>query len=494
MAYLALYRKYRPRTFDQLIGQNVITTTLNNSINNQTTSHAYLFTGPRGTGKTSAALIFARTVNGLSETDDLNQYPDIIEIDAASNNGVDEIRSIRESSNYAPVELPYKIYIIDEVHMLSTGAFNALLKTLEEPPAQVKFLLATTDPQKVPATILSRVQRFDFKRISKDQIISRLKDVFEKEQIEYDDAALEVIAKTANGGMRDALSLSDQIYSFASKIDLQATLELTGSADEQELVDYLKLVIANDTVAAIEKMKKMINNGKDPQRIVEDSIGILHDNLIGNNQYFENINQEQTIFYIDVLSEISSQLKLTSRPEVYMDVLTMKLINKKIEASTIISATTQIASAVEKPQEAEVLKIKTHSNQDLFSVLATAQKDELVSVNDAWQDIIEQLNIKLQALINDTQVVAASKDALIVAFEYQILLDKAQNSEALKLELNNILKSKLDSEYQLHFVSNADWQKTRTEYIEQNNKNKKEIDPISAAKSIFGDDVQVVGE
>lgn len=492
MSYLALYRKYRPKTFDQLVGQKVITTTLKNSIDNQTTSHAYLFTGPRGTGKTSAALIFARYVNGLTEQDDLNQYPDIIEIDAASNNGVDEIRSIRESSNYAPVSLPYKIYIIDEVHMLSTGAFNALLKTLEEPPAQVKFLLATTDPQKVPATILSRVQRFDFKRVSKEQIINRLKDIFAQEQIEFDEAALEVIAKTANGGMRDALSLADQIYSFASKIDLQATLELTGSADSQDLIEYLNLVINQNTNDALQQIKNILKAGKDPQRIVEDLIGILHNNLIDKNNDFQNLNPEQIIFYIDVLSDIANRLQQTSRPEVYIDVLTVKLVNQNSKPQ-VSQSSSSAANISVKDQTAPVLE-KDRFDQNLFNILKNAQKEVLVSANDAWPDVIGQLNVKLQALVNETQVVAASNDDLIIAFEYQILLEKAQSNDILKNEIKNILKQKLDDQYQLHFISTAEWQQVRNQYIQQNSKNKKENNSLNVAKSIFGDNISVVGE
>lgn len=492
MSYLALYRKYRPKTFDQLVGQKVITTTLKNSIDNQTTSHAYLFTGPRGTGKTSAALIFARYVNGLTEQDDLNQYPDIIEIDAASNNGVDEIRSIRESSNYAPVSLPYKIYIIDEVHMLSTGAFNALLKTLEEPPTQVKFLLATTDPQKVPATILSRVQRFDFKRVSKEQIINRLKDIFAQEQIEFDEAALEVIAKTANGGMRDALSLADQIYSFASKIDLQATLELTGSADSQDLIEYLNLVINQNTNDALRQIKNILKAGKDPQRIVEDLIGILHNNLIDKNNDFQNLNPEQIIFYIDVLSDIANRLQQTSRPEVYIDVLTVKLVNQNSKPQ-VSQSPSSAANIPVKDQTTPVLE-KDHFDQNLFNILKNAQKEVLVSANDAWPDVIGQLNVKLQALVNETQVVAASNDDLIIAFEYQILLEKAQSNDILKNEIKNILKQKLDDQYQLHFISTAEWQQVRNQYIQQNSKNKKENNSLNVAKSIFGDNISVVGE
>ena len=227
MAYQALYRKWRPRTFDSVVGQEAITDTLKNAIIRNKVSHAFLFAGPRGTGKTSCAKIFAKALNCLNLQDgepcnecenckaaDSGAMPDIIEIDAASNNGVDEIREIRDKVKYAPTQGKYKVYIIDEVHMLSIGAFNALLKTLEEPPEHVVFILATTELQKVPATIISRTQRYNFKRISKQNLVDRMKFILEQENIPYEDSALQVIAQVADGGMRDSLSILDQLLSF----------------------------------------------------------------------------------------------------------------------------------------------------------------------------------------------------------------------------------------------------------------------------------------
>ena len=216
MAYQALYRVYRPRTFEDMIGQEVITQTLKNAIETHQTGHAYLFSGPRGTGKTSAAKIFAREVNGIAPETDDSQIPDIVEFDAASNSRVEDMRDILSNVDYAPIEAEFKVYIIDEVHMLSNSAFNALLKTLEEPPANVKFILATTEPQKVPVTILSRTQRFEFKRIDGQAIAAHLADVLKQQHIDFDQDALRIIANVAEGGMRDALSILDQVIAFGT--------------------------------------------------------------------------------------------------------------------------------------------------------------------------------------------------------------------------------------------------------------------------------------
>ena len=253
MSYQALYRVWRPQKFDDMVGQDVVTRTLKNALITEQTSHAYLFTGPRGTGKTSAAKIFAKAVNChyLKDGEPCNEcvtckaitegtLNDVIEIDAASNNGVEEIRDIRDKAKYAPTEADYKVYIVDEVHMLSTGAFNALLKTLEEPPANVIFILATTEPQKIPLTIISRTQRFDFKRITPAQSYDRMVYILDQKGIQYDQKALAIIAKAAEGGMRDALSILDQVISFGNEeVTLDNALLVTGSVNQKLLDQYL---------------------------------------------------------------------------------------------------------------------------------------------------------------------------------------------------------------------------------------------------------------
>ncbi|MDD6171309.1 MAG: DNA polymerase III subunit gamma/tau, partial [Ligilactobacillus ruminis] len=277
MSYQALYRVWRPQTFEDLVGQDMITKTLKNALATKQTTHAYLFAGPRGTGKTSCAKLFAKALNCPNQVngDPCNECEickaitagrlnDVIEIDAASNNGVEEIRDIRDKVKYAPTQADYKVYIIDEVHMLSTSAFNALLKTLEEPPANVVFILATTDPHKIPATIISRTQRFDFKRITSGAILERMEYILKQKEFEYDEKALNVIARAAEGGMRDALSILDQVLSFGdNKVTLDNALLVTGSVTRENLIKYLSQVQNHETVAGLQTIHAILDEGKD---------------------------------------------------------------------------------------------------------------------------------------------------------------------------------------------------------------------------------------
>lgn len=353
MAYQALYRTWRPQKFSDMVGQEVVTKTLQNTIISHQISHAYLFTGPRGTGKTSAAKIFAKAVNCLHPLDgepdnacaiclaaDQGSLGDIIELDAASNNGVDEIRQIREDVNYAPTQAKYKVYIIDEVHMLSTGAFNALLKTLEEPPANVIFILATTEPQKLPATIISRTQRFDFKRIDAQAAYDRMVYILKERGNAYEEAALRVIAKAADGGMRDALSILDQVLSFG---DGQATLAnallVTGSVRQSLLGEYVQAVVAGQTQQALAKLTEVLAAGKDANRFIEDLISYARDlllyteapdliSLVPDDHFNELAARSQPATWydmIDTLNDTQQQLRFTNRPSVYLEVLTVKL-------------------------------------------------------------------------------------------------------------------------------------------------------------------------
>ncbi|MBM7616798.1 DNA polymerase-3 subunit gamma/tau [Weissella uvarum] len=353
MAYQALYRTWRPQKFSDMIGQEVVTQTLKNTIISDQITHAYLFSGPRGTGKTSAAKIFAKAVNCLhpenGEPDDSceiclaindGSFGDVIELDAASNNGVDEIRQIREDVNYAPTRGKYKVYIIDEVHMLSTGAFNALLKTLEEPPANVIFILATTEPQKIPATIISRTQRFDFKRISSQDAYERMAYILDEVGDSYDEDALRVIANAADGGMRDALSILDQVLSFGDdEVTLENALLVTGSVTQSLLGDYVQALRQGDTKAALAKVEEILDAGKDVNRFVEDLISYARDLLLYTeapdlitlvpDDNFKNLAQATPagVWYqmIDILSDTQQQLRYTNRPSVYLEVLTVKL-------------------------------------------------------------------------------------------------------------------------------------------------------------------------
>src|SRR5690625_4787140 len=310
MSYQALYRVWRPQTFEDISGQDVITQTLKNAIKNGNTSHAYLFTGPRGTGKTSAAKIFAKAINcpysedgepcnecQICEEITKGSLGDVIEIDASSNNGVEEIRDIREKANYAPTQADYKVYIIDEVHMLSMGAFNALLKTLEEPPKNVIFLLATTEPHKIPLTIISRTQRFDFRRISQEDIMRRMEYILKEINVEFEEDALLLIAKAAEGGMRDGLSILDQALSFHdNQILTEDIQQITGSVTQDLLEDYFESLAEKDTKNALDLLQNLLAEGKDAGRFVEDVVLFGRDLLLFYNPHANNrfvINDEQ---------------------------------------------------------------------------------------------------------------------------------------------------------------------------------------------------------
>ena len=296
MVYQALYRKWRPRTFDSVIGQEAITDTLKNAIIRNTISHAFLFAGPRGTGKTSCAKIFAKALNCTNlkngepcnecencKAADKGSMPDIMEIDAASNNGVDEIREIRDKVKYAPTQGKYKVYIIDEVHMLSIGAFNALLKTLEEPPSHVVFILATTELQKVPATIISRTQRYNFKRISKSDLEKRMQYILQQENIKYDEKALSVIAQVADGGMRDALSILDQLLSYEKEsVNYDDALKVTGFAARENIEKILLSLLNLDAESALKFSRQSLSEGASSKNILDELIDLTTNSLMIN--------------------------------------------------------------------------------------------------------------------------------------------------------------------------------------------------------------------
>lgn len=397
MAYQALYRKWRPQTFDSVVGQEAITDTLKNAIKRGTISHAFLFAGPRGTGKTSCAKIFAKALNCTNLQDgepcnecenciaaDNGSMPDIMEIDAASNNGVDEIRDIRDKVKYAPTQGKYKVYIIDEVHMLSMGAFNALLKTLEEPPEHVVFILATTELQKVPATIISRTQRYNFKRISKEDLEKRMKYILDQEKIAYDDKALSVIAQVADGGMRDSLSILDQLLSYEKgSINYDDALQITGFAAREKIENILLAILNQDVTQALTETKASLSDGASSKNILDELIDMATNALMIIKTNEENKSNFLTEDFVQKIKDIPS--------ERYFE-----LINLANSALKDLRYTNQ----QQIPLEVFLVEASTPAGNAAEKVPATNQENNsaLVSNVENLQKQVAQLTQKLNNL------------------------------------------------------------------------------------------------
>jgi len=380
--YQALYRKYRPLTFDEVVGQDVIIRTLKNAVLNKKISHAYLFTGPRGTGKTTIAKILAKTINCLNLNDmtpcnncvsctqiNQKQSTDIVEIDAASNNGVDEIREIRNKVNLVPSISKYKVYIIDEVHMLTTGAFNALLKTLEEPPSHIIFILATTEPHKIPATILSRCQRFDFKRISSNKLVERLEFISKQEKIDIDKQALFEISRISEGGMRDAISMLDQVLSYSEgMVTLEDVHEVNGTLSQKDLGEFIENIFDKNILEVLKLIDKYNDLGKNIIKLSEEIIQLLKNILLYKTvpNYFDdkelealyerlgnNTKVEHLINLIDEFNNSLPKLKQSNDPKLILELLVIKYISTNNEikvqnSEQIIEKKQEVSSKIDK--------------------------------------------------------------------------------------------------------------------------------------------------
>ena len=468
----ALYRVYRPKNFSDVIGQEHIVRTLKNQIENNNVGHAYLFCGTRGTGKTSTAKIFSRAVNctNLHNDEPCNECEncreiledktmDVVEIDAASNNSVDDIRELRENVKYSPAKAKYKVYIIDEVHMLSQGAFNALLKTLEEPPSYVIFILATTEPHKIPATILSRCQRFDFKRVTVKDISSRMRYICEKEGIEADEKALNLIARNSQGALRDALSILDQCISFeGNKISYNDVIELLGSVNIEQLFDLAESIIKEDTRKSLQILHDFIIWGKDVRNLVNDLIDHFRNLMvckISNDldeiislpeetidllkQQAETIDTNNLIRILNILSEAQDGMKISSNPRVLMEVTMMKIAQPMFDESkeALIKRIENLEQKIESGN-IKVNHISTNQTVDNFNEnnqqnnnTVEKQEDENIEyenlkgddiklVEKSWKKILQKMkedkNQVIRALLQDVDSFNISEDTLYIIF------------------------------------------------------------------------------
>ena len=532
MAYQALYRKWRPQKFDDMVGQTAVTKTLKNAIIHHKTSHAYLFTGPRGTGKTSAAKIFAKAINCLNPHDGEpcndcllckgiteGTIGDVIEIDAASNNGVEEIRDIRDKARYAPTQATYKVYIIDEVHMLSTGAFNALLKTLEEPPKNVIFILATTEPHKIPATIISRTQRFDFRRITNDEIIQRLRYILEQEEIAYEEEALSVIARCANGGMRDALSLLDQVISFSDdKVSFEQAIQVSGSLTDDLMIEFVRLLTQQQAQAALLQLQDLLLLGKEASRLIEEWLEFSRDllvtkqtgDMIGRSEAFVEFAKEveEAFLYrfMDALNQTQQEMRFTTKPTISLEVFTIKMAQPVVAVTQQAAPTNQeYVSQLEQQlqslqqqmsqllqgQGVVIPKKATSTPQakastykpnigEVYKVLDAATRKDLIFIRELWGDLLQMLSTTQRALLKASEPVAASPNGFVLKFDYEILCQRAQESVELHEDIARHCQTL--AQYPGNFVSvtGEQWVQIRQDYL-RDKKEKQEAEGVTHA-------------
>lgn len=491
MGYQALYRKYRPSNFLDVCGQDTTIRILKNSISNNKIAHAYLFYGPRGTGKTSTAKIFARSVNCLNPKDGVqcnkcsnceiscgNECVDIIEIDAASNNGVDEIRELKSKISFVPSSLKYKVYIIDEVHMLSTGAFNALLKTLEEPPEYVIFILATTEFSKVPSTILSRCQTLEFKKITESQIVERLKFIAKEEKIKIDDDALLEIAKNANGGLRDSIGLLEKANSYSDKIDKETIRLITGNISIEERSNFLTLLENKDINNAIIKINEYHEAGIDLSKFVNDLINYF------TNEYIKNINASTNICsIIKKLDSIYSDMIKSENPKLILEVSLLNLfVNEEMPKMPINKGNIEVEQKEEQPiketPKEEKVSVEPKKNSSViddeliqrrvYNTIAKADKNIINELRTNWTKISDlafdpKRGNLARLLVSDINPVAASDEYVVLNSKLKGLSDQI-NSDLNGVE--KIIEIIFNNKYKAICISENDWKNYRALYKE----------------------------
>lgn len=499
MSYTALYRKFRPQEFEDVKGQEHIVTTLKNQIKADRIGHAYLFCGTRGTGKTTIAKIFAKAVNCEHPVDGspCGECPsckaisagtsmNVIEIDAASNNGVDNIREIREEVAYSPTEGKYKVYIIDEVHMLSIGAFNALLKTLEEPPSYVIFILATTEAHKIPITILSRCQRYDFKRITIDTIAARLSELMEAEQVEVEEKAIRYIAKAGDGSMRDALSLLDQCIAFylGQKLTYDHVLEVLGAVDTEVFSQMLRKIMEKDIPGVISLLEELIIQGREPGQFVvdftwylrnlllvqssdnmEDVLDISSDNLLLMKEEAQMIDAGQLMRYIRVFSELSNQIRYATQKRVMIEIALIKLCKPEMEED-YGSLAERIAQLEKKIEEGVPVQMTAaspnHGGTSEVSKSVSAQPrpqlpkaipEDVQQVVRNWHSILEGLSGMLKNYLRPAHLSLGGESQLLIVLDDEVA-EGIVNSDLHRQELKDAIAAKIGKEVEIRIQLN----------------------------------------
>lgn len=492
MSYTALYRKFRPDTFEEVKGQDHIVTTLRNQIKADRIGHAYLFTGTRGTGKTSIAKLFAKSVNCEHPVDGSpcgtcrscqtiasGASVNVIEIDAASNNGVDNIREIIEEVSYSPVEGKYKVYIIDEVHMLSIGAFNALLKTLEEPPSYVIFILATTEVHKIPITILSRCQRYDFKRITIETIADRLRELMEKEQVQVEEKALRYIAKTADGSMRDALSLLDQCiaFHFGEELTYDKVLDVLGAVDTEVFARLIELIQSHDITGCISLLEEVVMQGRELTQFVtditwylrnlllvktsdsdiEDVIDVSSDNLVRLKSEAEAMDAEEIMRYIRIFSELSGQIKYATQKRILIEMTLIKLCKPAMETTN--DAVVARVKDLEEKIEKGVVQAAPVAIQSTQTVTVSAPKvelpkaipDDIKQIVSNWHGIVAETSQPLKTHLKNARLSLGGDNRLMIVVEdglaYDYLTDE-ENHKHVEDMISNFLQKEVSVQVQ----------------------------------------------
>lgn len=544
MAYKSLYRAYRPQTFEDVSGQQAIITTLQNAVKENRIAHAYLFCGPRGTGKTTVAKLLAKAINCNSDIEnkpcgecenckaiELGSHPDVIEIDAASNNGVEEVRDLIDKVKYAPTQGKYKVYIIDEVHMMTPGAFNALLKTLEEPPAHVVFILATTEPHKILPTIISRCQRFDFSRLTEKEMVERMQTVCKEENKQCDVDALALIAKLANGGMRDALSILEQCLAYNDDhLTIEDVNAIYGIVSMSKKLDLIKVILSSKMAMALNILEEMDNKGIDIKRLTYDLIDILKDVVIYKNtnnldilmvltesdlkEIIPFITSDEALNFIDILMEAIEKYAKAINPHIYFELAILKLCNqdhsvrevpvqvkevepvqpitvaeyvepvveeKPVEPVQVEEAVTKEVT-VEEPPHFEFIQeetVDTYSNDediqvdvnDIMNILVQANRTILNDIQEKWPVIKRYManmnTAKAASMLAHGKPVAACSDAFVIAYEHMPDVNAVNYYKNYK-QLASLIKDVLGHDYRFVAMRQDEWINLRSKFIQLN--------------------------